>query len=93
VLTLRFEDFLQDQELTLGSIVDHAVQRGFPLHRDRQQAIRILSESIDPQRSPTFRSGKTGSWRAAFSPENKKLFKDLAADLLIRLGYEKDTGW
>jgi hypothetical protein len=93
VLTLRFEDFLQDQGRTLGMTLDHAMQRGFPLAVDHQQATRRLAESIDPQRSPTFRSGKTGGWKAEFSPENKRLFKDVAADLLIQLGYEKDAGW
>jgi hypothetical protein len=52
-----------------------------------------LDASIDPQRSPTFRSGKAGGWRKQFSPENKQLFKEVAGDLLIQLGYERDHGW
>ncbi|MGW8251664.1 MAG: hypothetical protein ACWGO1_13545 [Anaerolineales bacterium] len=93
VLILRFEDFLQDQERALSMVLEHAVQRGFPLAVDRREAIHRLADSIDPQRSPTFRSGKIGGWKTSFSPENKQLFKDVAADLLIQLGYEKDTDW
>ncbi len=93
VLTLRFEDFLSDREQALGAIYDHAASRGFLAAFERGQAVRLLGESIDPQRSPTFRSGKAGGWKTAFNPENKKLFKDVAGELLVQLGYEKDTGW
>jgi hypothetical protein len=93
VLCLRYEDFLQDRERTLGMIFDHAIQRGFPTAKDRQAGIQALSGSIDPQRSPTFRSGKIGGWQSQFSPENKALFKQVAGDLLIRLGYETDDNW
>jgi hypothetical protein len=93
VLTLRFEDFLSDREQVLGAIFDHATSRGFPSALERGKAVRILDESIDPQQSPTFRSGKAGGWQTAFSPENKSLFKDVAGELLVHLGYEKDTGW
>jgi hypothetical protein len=93
VLSLRFEDFLQDRDGTLKMILDHATQRGFPLTQDRQVAIQVLADSIDPQRSPTFRSGKAGGWQAQFSPENKAVFKQVAGDLLLRLGYETDDSW
>jgi Sulfotransferase domain len=93
VLVLHFEDFIQRQQLTLGRVLDHAVQRGFPLQASRPEAIQTLADSIDPQRSPTFRSGKVGGWRDQFSAENKRLFKQVAGDLLLRLGYEQDNDW
>lgn len=93
VLTLRYEDFLADREQVLRAIYDHVVRRGFPAALERDQAVSLLGDGIDPQRSPTFRSGKAGGWKAEFSPENKKLFKDVAGELLVRLGYEKDSGW
>ena len=93
VLTLRYEDFLTDREPTLGLVLDHAVARGFQPAVRRDEALRILAESIDPQRSPTFRSGKAGGWREKFSPENTQLFKEVAGDLLIRLGYERSNDW
>jgi len=93
VLALRYEDFLANHEPTLGLVFDHALHRGFPAAVKRDEALRILSKSIDPQRSPTFRSGKAGGWREKFSPENTRLFKDIAGDLLIRLGSEQNNDW
>ena len=93
LLSLRFEDFLADQPGTIGKIVDHAVARGFPLRVERQKAVKQLQTHIDPKRSPTFRSGKAGGWRQAFSEENKEIFKDVAGDLLIQLGYEENDQW
>jgi len=93
VLCLRYEDFNADRESALGQVFDHAVRRGFPAALPRPRALAVLAASIDPQRSPTFRSGKSGGWRAQFTPEHKRLFKDVAGDLLIRLGYEKDNDW
>jgi hypothetical protein len=93
VLVLHFEDFIQQQEATLEKVLDHAMQRGFPLQGSRPAAIQALAEGINPQRSPTFRSGKVGGWREQFSTENKRLFKQVAGKLLVRLGYEQNDDW
>lgn len=93
VLTLRFEDFISQRMETLGRVFDHAVQRGFPASAERQDAIQTLAQVIDPHSSPTFRSGKAGTWRENFNSENKRFFKDVAGDLLVRLGYEQDHDW
>jgi hypothetical protein len=93
VLTLRFEDFILDRPASLERVLAHAEQRGFPLQVERGRALQLLDEAINPQRSPTFRSGKVGGWKAQFSPENIRLFKEIASDLLIRLGYETGTDW
>jgi len=41
----------------------------------------------------TFRTGKIGSWKSHFKEHHKKLFKDIAGQLLVDLGYEKDLNW
>ena len=41
----------------------------------------------------TFREGKIGSWKTYFTPEHKQAFKQVAGQLLIDLGYEKDLNW
>ena len=43
--------------------------------------------------SSFFRKGVAGDWRSVFTEEDKKIFKEEAGDLLIRLGYERDAGW
>jgi hypothetical protein len=93
VLVLRFEDFKADLWGSLEAILDHALGHGFPLECNRESAVRILEESIDPQNSPTFRSGRVGGWQRAFNDEHIRIFKELTGDLLIRLGYEQDNTW
>ena len=93
VLSLRFEDFIDQPDETLGRVFDHAVRRGFPYTGERDAAIQLLQERIDPKRSPTFRSGKTGAWREHFTDEHTKLFKEVTGDLLVQLGYEKENNW
>ena len=41
----------------------------------------------------TFRQGKTGGWKSHFTKKHKVLFKKVAGDLLIKLGYEKGMNW
>ena len=55
--------------------------------------IDILIEDIEPRKSHTFRSGKTGGWREYFKDEHKQLFKDVAGNLLVELGYEDSNDW
>lgn len=92
VLILHFEDLIHDRVATLTRIMDHLLARA-PLPAPRPSILESLESSINPSRSPTFRSGKTGEWKKHFTPEHKKIFKDVAGDLLIRLGYEKDSDW
>ncbi len=41
----------------------------------------------------TFREGIMGSWKKYFSEQDKELFKNVAGQLLIDLGYESDLKW
>jgi hypothetical protein len=93
MLMLRFEDFILHRQQSIEQVLDHALQRGFPLEIERSPALDRLIASIDPHRSPTFRSGKVGSWQASFSSAHKDLFKQVCGDLLIRLKYETDNDW
>ena len=92
VLKIHFEELVNDPAHTLGAILDHFLGR-VPLEMPRPKLMEALESSINPGRSPTFRSGKTGEWRKHFTAEHKKIFKEAAGDLLIRLGYEKDNNW
>jgi len=92
VLAIHFEDLINDRPSTLTHIIDRFLARA-PLDAPRQLILKSLESSINPRRSPTFRSGKTGEWKKYFTEEHKKLFKDVAGDLLVKLGYEKDNNW
>ncbi len=92
VLSIHFEDLINDRSAVLSRIMDHFLAH-VPLQAPRQLILESLESSINPRRSPTFRSGKTGEWKKYFTEEHKRLFKNVAGDLLIRLGYEKDNDW
>ena len=92
VLEIHFEDFIHDRPGTLDRIIKHFLARA-PLAIDPITISQSLETAINPQKSPTFRSGKTGEWKKYFKDEHKTIFKDVAGDLLIRLGYEKDNNW
>jgi hypothetical protein len=92
VMTIHFEDLIHDRLRTLNRIIDHLVARA-PLRTPHELIVEALETSINPKRSPTFRSGKTGEWKKYFTEEHTKLFKDVAGDLLVKLGYEKDNDW
>jgi hypothetical protein len=40
-----------------------------------------------------YRKGVAGDWKNHFSAEDKARFQELAGDMLIRLGYEKNLDW
>jgi hypothetical protein len=84
---------IAEQRAALVKMLDFARDRGFRMRLSMDQAVDLLSMAIDPQRSFTFRSGKIGDWRSHFSAEHIRLFKEVAGDLLIRLGYERDLNW
>lgn len=63
---------------------------GLPL--SREDAGSIAGELYDPE-APTFRTGKIGDWRAHFKPAHVDLFKKVAGEVLVDLGYERDLNW
>jgi hypothetical protein len=92
VMRIHFEDLIHDRRGTLNRIVDRFLVRA-PLPAPRQLILDALETAINPKRSPTFRSGKTGEWRKYFTEEHKQIFKEAAGDLLVSLGYEKSHDW
>ena len=93
VMCIRFEDLIENRDNTLNAMLDEVEKTGYQIPTPREKALSILIEAIQPSKSHTFRSGKTGGWKGYFTEEHKKLFKDMAGDLLVRLGYEKNNAW
>jgi hypothetical protein len=93
VMCLRFEDLINNRDATLNAMLDEVEKTGYKIPTLREKSLAILVEAIQPKKSHTFRSGKTGGWKQHFTNEHRKLFKDVAGDLLVRLGYEKDNDW
>jgi len=93
VMCLRFEDLINNRDTTLNAMLDEVEKTGYRILTPREKAMSILVEAIQPKKSHTFRSGKTGGWKQHFTDEHKKLFKEVAGDLLVRLGYEQNNDW
>jgi hypothetical protein len=93
VMCIRFEDLINNRDVTLNAMLDEVEKTGYKIPTPREKALTILVDAIQPRKSHTFRSGKTGGWKEHFTDEHKKLFKDVAGDLLVMLGYEIGNEW
>lgn len=93
VMCIRFENLVNHRDATLASMLDEVEKTGYQIPTPRERAMSILAGAIQPGKSRTFRSGKTGGWREFFTDGHRKLFKEVAGDLLVRLGYENDNDW
>jgi len=92
-LVIRFEDLVKHRMDSLSRIWRYFQRCGYDLGVSKEVALIAMGENINPSSSPTYRSGKVGSWREYFSEENKALFKEVSGGLLIELGYEEDYLW
>ncbi|MDK1082293.1 MAG: sulfotransferase domain-containing protein, partial [Anaerolineae bacterium] len=93
VMCIRFEDLINNRYVTLNVMLDEIEKTSYEIPTQREKALSILVDAIQPKKSHTFRSGITGSWSEHFTDEHKGLFIDIAGDLLVRLGYEKNNNW
>jgi hypothetical protein len=93
VLAMAYEDLMLNREAALPRMLAHLERGGVEFRVDQAQALTILQAAMSPDRSPTYRAGSPGNWRSFFSEANKRAFKDVAGDLLTRLGYEQGTDW
>ncbi len=93
VMCIRFEDLIEQRDVTLNAMLDEVEKTGYKIPTPRQQALSVLVEAIQPKKSHTFRSGQVGGWRKYFTDQHKRLFKEVAGDLLVRLGYEVTNDW
>ncbi len=93
ICAIRFENLVARQsESTIARMIDHFNQCT-ALELDRNEYIAKLRGNVDARKSRTFRAGRPGSWREVFSMEHKEMFKEIAGDLLIQLGYETTNDW
>lgn len=77
---------LNDQITELKNIAKH-----FNVIIDDAQAIDISNKLFG--NTFTFSAGQIGTWQKYFNQEHKNVFKLVAGQLLIDLGYEKDLNW
>lgn len=95
MLKVRYEDLIgpqggQPKEAQVATVKSIYEFLGLPLedHQVRRIADRVFSSA-----SPTFRKGSIGQWKKQFDQGTKEMFKRVAGEMLIRLGYEHDENW
>jgi hypothetical protein len=93
VFSLKFEDLVKfEREQLVRKVLDFYTQRsGKQINLD--DLVEKAIANIDPQKSHTFREGKSAAWKKVFTNEHKNVFKKHAGQLLIDLEYEQDENW
>ena len=94
VQVVRFEDMIGEQgggskAQQIQTTIDIGSHIGLEL--SEAEALAVGERAFG--QGHTFRQGRTDSWREVFDEEAKDLFKELAGEYLIQLGYEADDDW
>jgi hypothetical protein len=92
-LCVKFEDLRSDgRDPIVRQMAEFYVARCSD-GLDVDACVRAMTANVAPHKSHTFRSGKKAGWKSEFTPEHRRLFDNVAGDLLIELGYEHDHDW
>lgn len=93
VLSVRFEDLVSERrDGVVRSMSEFFLERCGSTG-DGEQLARAAIANITPEKSHTFRKGKRGGWRDAFTDEHRAALKQVAGSILIEHGYEADENW
>ncbi len=92
-LPIRFEDLVSESR----DNVMHQMVKFYARHCtgdcEVDACLAWMRARIAPQKSHTFRSGKKSGWLREFTSEHRRAFAEVAGDLLIQLGYERNFAW
>lgn len=95
ICILRYEDLIRPETLddSINTMISFLWDLLKKMGWKKERIAKKMKNKIDPNKSRTFRSGKSGEWKVYFTEEHKKVFKEFAKDMLIELGYEKSSDW
>lgn len=98
IFTCSYESLLENSKAVVTRLFEF-----LELPRDEATIDGILARTSfksltgrnagEEARDRFIRKGVSGDWQNHFTAEDKKEFKELAGDLLLKLGYEKDHNW
>ncbi len=99
IIELKYEEVIQDSETWFAKVF---AQYGFD-DKETEKAMKIVEQCSfknvakrkigEENKKSHLRKGTPGDWKNHFNEKHKDEFKRLYGDLLIKLGYEKDTNW
>jgi hypothetical protein len=95
---IRYENLLEYRNSIIRDVFEHlGVNHSTEIVNECVAANDFLKASgRQPgveDRSSFYRKGISGDWRNYFTKRDKQIFKDVAGDLLIKLGYENNNRW
>lgn len=95
---VRYEDLLERPEEEVRRLLEYlGAEAGDETVRHCVESTsfeRVTSRRRGEEESSAFlRKGVAGDWREVFTERDKEIFKEVAGDFLIRLGYEEDESW
>lgn len=90
-LLVKFEELLKNKQRQIERILEYF---GFQEDIDVQSILEQTQFSVMKRDAPIHvRKGQSNDWRHYFSFEQTNLFRQIAGDILIEFGYEKDHTW
>lgn len=96
-LEVRYEDLVLAAEPTLRRVMDFVGEPwddGLLRYAEVKSSSRNVSKfPQNPEATESLRDSSIGRWESDLSKEDQSLFKELAGDRLIELGYEKSYSW
>jgi hypothetical protein len=97
--SLRYEDLLAQPFAEMQKLWAFlGVQADAALEAEVQNEMgQNLDEVWQASRNDSIASflpkGKAGNWRNMFTQHDRQVFKEVAGDVLVKWGYEKDSNW
>lgn len=98
VFVCSYEQLLEDGRTVVRNLLDFLA-----LPYDDARIDHLLDRSSfrfytgrnpgEENRKRFYRKGIVGDWKNHFGPEEKRVFKEIAGEVLVRLGYERDLNW
>ena len=86
---IRFEDLVADRR-KICTLIGDVLKLPVDLDRLEKQTQFNRMARLSPEH---VRSGTSGGWKSCFTAVHKKIFKDIAGQTLVGLGYEADLDW
>jgi Sulfotransferase family len=98
IYSCSYESLLRDGEATVKGILgflDLPADRATIDDMLRRSSFKFTTGRDNGREQSTsfYRKGIAGDWTNHFSQADKDVFKELAGDMLVELGYEKDLAW
>lgn len=86
---VKFEELISNREYVIAALSEH-----LGLLVDAKELAQDTSFGAMRKSAPQhLREGKVGNWRLHFTDEHKQIFKRVAGEVLVQLGYEATNDW